>query len=178
MKLFFVAVMLMSLNAFSSEALTNTKYYYGDINISSADGKIPYGKTVSLIKRIIEPDKKMITEIVLQPPRGQEAPHDIKTTLTRLESSNVFSAVDDGRTFEGTLSFEGKEWAWNKWVYDIKLKDGSKLQGEGALDESGIKTRKMFFNPSGQATLLIEDVKAITSDEYDSRHKRMMEGKK
>lgn len=154
----------------------NTKYYYGDVMISSADGKTPYGKSVSLIKRTVDPAQDMITEIVLQPPRDpKQKPKDINTVLKRVGSTNVFSTSDDANTFNGKLIFTGTEWSWNSWTYDIKLADGSKLNGKGLHDAVGIKTEKTFYKPDGGASLLIrEDLKSISSDEYDSRHKQMM----
>lgn len=154
----------------------NTQYYYGEVIISSPDGKIPYGKSVSLIKRTVDPANNTISEIVLQPPRDpKQKPKDINTTLKRIESSNVFFASDDEKTFEGKLTFTGSEWSWNNWTYDIKLADGSKLDGVGVLDSAGIKTQKTFYKPDGKASILIkEDVKSISSAEYDAQHKKMM----
>lgn len=154
----------------------NTKYYYGEVSLSSADGKIPYGKSVSLIKRTVDPAKEVITEVVLQPPRNtQQKPKDINTTLTRIGSSNVFSATDDEHTFDGKLTFAGTDWNWENWTYDIKLLDGSKLNGSGLMDSIGIKTQKTFYKPDGTASVLLkEDLKSINSDEYELRHKQIM----
>lgn len=159
---------------------TNTKYYYGEVLISSPDGKTPYGKSVSLIKRTVDPANSIITEIVLQPARDpKQKPKDINTVLKREGSTNVFSTADDAKTFSGKLTFTGAEWSWNNWTYDIKLADGSKLDGKGVHSEAGIKTEKTFYKPDGVASILIkEDVKYISSDEYNSRHKQMMDGTK
>lgn len=155
---------------------TNTKYYYGEVSMSSSDGKTPYGKTVSLIKRTINPAKEIITEMVLQPPRNpQQKTKDIYTTLTRLGTSNVFSVTDDEHTFQGQMTFEGDEWNWNRWTYEIKLLDGSRLKGTGLHDAIGIKTQKTFYKPDGTASVLLkEDLNSINSEEYETRHKQMM----
>lgn len=154
----------------------NTKYYFGEVFISSPDGKTPYGKSVSLIKRIVDPSQQTISEIVLQPSRDpKQKPKDINTTLKRAGNSNIFLATDDEKKFEGKLTFAGAEWDWNNWTYDIKLADGSKLTGIGVMDLAGIKTEKTFFKSDGKASILIkEDVKVINSDEYEAKHKQIM----
>lgn len=176
--LFLVLVLSGCATSLKPQALpeATTKFYFGEVIMSSPDGKIPYGKSVSLIKRTVDPANNTISEIVLQPPRDpKQKPKDINTILKRVESSNVFSAADDEKKFEGKLTFTGSEWSWNNWTYDIKLADGSKLDGVGVLDASGIKTQKTFYKPDGKASILIkEDVKLISSAEYDAQHKKMM----
>jgi hypothetical protein len=154
----------------------NTKYYFGEVLISSPDGKTAYGKSVSLIKRVVDPSQQTISEIVLQPSRDpKQKPKDINTTLKRAGNSNTFLATDDEKKFEGKLTFTGDEWSWNNWTYDIKLADGSKLTGIGVMDLAGIKTEKTFFKPDGKASILIkEDVRVINSEEYAAKHKQIM----
>lgn len=156
-------------------ASLDAKYYFGDVAIRSPDGKTSYGKTVSLVKRVIDPDKNQIIEFVLQPPRlPQQKPKEIKTTLTRLANSSEFSAEDDDRTFTGKMNFSGTEWSWDRWTYEIELKNGSRLTGSGTIDSSGLKTEKIFVQPDGTTSVLIkEDLKAIEQREYD-RHRAEM----
>lgn len=154
---------------------SNVEYYYGDVIFFSPDEKTIYGKSVSLVKRIIDPSNNTITEIVEQPPRDRkQQPINIRTVLTRLGNLNIFSAIDDGHTFSGSLSFSGSEWNWDKWTYEIKMSDGSKLDGIGFIDAAGLKTQKTFYKPDGKASVkLKENLNTINSAEYDIRHKEI-----
>ncbi|MBI4924292.1 MAG: hypothetical protein HY843_00075 [Bdellovibrio sp.] len=68
--------------ALGGDRLT-ASYYYGYVNVFSPDGSKPLGKTVSLVKRIINQKEKRIIEAVLQPSRNpNQKPKDIVTTLT------------------------------------------------------------------------------------------------
>lgn len=174
--LFFILAACATLPDRKIAQVQDVEYYYGDVNLSSADGKISYGKFSSLVKRIIDPANKTITEIVLQPPRNpQQQPKDINTKLTQIGNSNVFQAVDDGHTFEGKMTFEGSEWKWNQWSYEIELLDGSTLKGTGLIDSEGIKTQKMFYKPDGTASVLLkEDLKSIDSTKYKAHHDQII----
>lgn len=151
-------------------------YYYGDVLILSPDGGARIGKTVSLVKRSIEPDAGRIVETVLQPPRNpKDAAKDIVTTMRRIGETGEFAAEDEGRTFSGTLTFAGADWVFNRWTYAIEMKDGSRLAGEGTLDEQGIKTDKLFSDPQGAARFrLKEDLRAISADEYLARRREIL----
>jgi hypothetical protein len=153
-----------------------TQFFFGDVVMTSPDGKVPYGKTVSLVKRQVNPSAKTITETILQAPRDpRQKPKDIVTTLTWVKDSNEFAVRDADGTFAGSMTFAGADWSWNQWTYDITLTDGSRLTGSGSLDSGGIKTEKTLLDPSGKpAVHLQEDLRSIPSEEYQLRHKQLM----
>lgn len=154
----------------------NVKYYYGEINKSSGDGKNSYGKSFSLVKRTIDAGKGIITEIALQPPRDpKKKMKDIHTILTRVGNTNEFTVTDLESTFSGKIIFEGtEEWNWHQWKYDIKLESGRKLGGKGSVSPDGIKTEKIIYRKSGKPFIqLKEELKPITAEEYEQKHKQL-----
>lgn len=147
-------------------------FFYGMVKFTSPDGKRLFGESTSLVKRVVQPAAWRIEEIVAQPGRKPgDPPVEHITQLSRIGnvgSSATFGAVDVGKTFTGTLSFKGAEWAWESWTYDIALAAGGKITGEGTLSKDGIRTRKNMFNKEGQPTVLVaEDLRPITEQKYN-----------
>ena len=95
------------------------------------------------------------------------------TKLTQTDKNNVFTATDDAKSFSGTLTFEGENWKWSNWTYDIEMTNGSgKIVGEGKLTSSGVETTKKFILPDGKEQVLItENLKEITKEEYEKLKK-------
>lgn len=152
----------------TNNAILNTHYYYGEVKITSPDGKIPYGAVKhSLVKRTIDEKGKTIIEYVNQDGKM------FNTKLTQTDKINVFTATDDAKSFSGTITFAGEDWKWNNWTYDIEMADGSgKILGDGKLSASGLETTKKFVLPNGkQQVLITENLKEITKEEYEKLKK-------
>jgi hypothetical protein len=140
----------------------STKYYYGEVTTTSADGVVPYGPVItSLVKRIVDSKANMITEIVKQD--GQT----IYTELKQDGGSNSFSVADKTNMFEGVVLFNEEN--WNSWTYDIVMKNKSgKIVGTGAVNAEGITTEKYFVNSKDVKTVkIIDKLKEITEEEYN-----------
>ena len=154
----------------------STSYYYGSVEFFSPDGKTPFGKTVSLIKREINPLENKIVEAVIQPPRNQsDKSKEFIATMTRVSDTNEFLGTDPEHSFTGTQVFQGQGWSLPLWSYDIRLKDGGRITGTGSLDSEGIKTNKLFASAAGAPTVLMkEDLRAITSSEYAKRRQELL----
>jgi len=148
-----------------SKQQSSIKFYYGEVKTTSPDGKIPYGPVkYSLVKRTIDPANKMIIELVNQDEIV------FKTVLTQTDSKQIFN-VTDNKSFKGIITFEGKEWKWDKWTYDITMTDKSgKIIGSGELKENTLLTRKIFVTSDGTEQVLItEALKEISETEYNSK---------
>lgn len=162
-----ITVRSSSMNIINNDIL-NTHYYYGEVNTTSPDGKTPYGPVKhSLVKRTIDEKGKTIIEDVMQDGKM------FNTKLTQTDKNNVFTATDDAKSFSGTLTFEGENWKWSNWTYDIEMTNGSgKIVGEGKLTSSGVETTKKFILPDGKEQVLItENLKEITKEEYEKLKK-------
>lgn len=146
---------------------TSIKFYYGEVKTTSPDGTIPYGPVkYSLVKRTIDPSNKMIIELVKQ---GDKV---FNTVLSQTDSKQIFNVIDDNKSFSGIITFDGKEWEWNKWTYDIAMTDKSgKIIGNGELKQNLILTRKVFVAADGTEKVLItESLKEISEVEYNSKN--------
>lgn len=162
---------LFSLQLF---AATSTGYFYGEMTYYSADGNQAMGTTMSLVERTVNPEENIITELVFQPsnqPGGEV--RRFTTYLKREDKTNVFNTSDLAGSFSGKVTFEGKEWAWDKWTYDIQV-SGGRLTGTGALSAAGIVTEKNFMKKDGTVVQKIrENLKTITKKQYQKRLKEM-----
>jgi hypothetical protein len=163
-------------NRWSRRSSAAVGYYFGTVALVSPDGKTPYGKTVSLVKREIRPEENAIVESVIQPPRKPtDNAREFIATMTRIAGTNEFEAADSGQTFSGRLSFEGRDWSLPRWTYDIRLKEGGRILGTGWLESEGIKTEKRFLGPDGKPTISMkEDLRSISRDEYARRRREML----
>ena len=86
-----------------------------------------------------------------------------------MPGSAIFKASDKTDSFSGELSFDGEEWNWDRWTYNIAMSDGSgTITGAGTLDERGITTEKQFSSPDGVVRVVIkESLGRISEAEFE-----------
>ena len=109
--------------AVALKAAGGTAYYYGQVSFLSPDGKLPYNKTDSVVKRETLDGGARIIETVTQPGSGHGMrPKEFVTELKRRKKTLVYDASDAGGAFTGTLTYKDPE--LKTWTYNIKLKDG------------------------------------------------------
>ncbi|MDG1841548.1 MAG: hypothetical protein P8I93_04280 [Crocinitomicaceae bacterium] len=159
MRLLFVFVFLLGLVSCG----VKPKYYYGEVQFSSPDGKIFYGSTKSLVKRQILEKEAKIIETVKQD--GQIIP----TILFRKNNTNEFIASSADEDFTGGIIFEeGEDWKWTKWKYNIFLpKEKLILIGKGELLNNIIKTEKFLIDEKGEKKVkLTEELKELKKKEF------------
>lgn len=162
-------ISLFGCNGVSSDKkeTNSTKYYYGEVITTSADGTIPYGPVkYSLVKRTVFADSKTIKELVKQD--GQV----FDTDLTQVENSNQFSAKDSVGSFDGLVTFSDEK--RNNWTYDITFKTApGKIIGNGVIDAEGIKTEKYFLDSAGvKMVKIVENLKEISEEGYSKLEKK------
>ncbi|HCC46503.1 MAG TPA: hypothetical protein DEQ38_00040 [Elusimicrobia bacterium] len=145
------------------KAAGGAAYYSGQASFFSPDGRLPYGKTDSVVKREILDGGARIIETVTQPGNSPSMqPKQIVTELKRRKKTLIYAASDAGGTFSGTVTF--KDGDLKSWTYNIKLKAGGAVKGSGKLDAEGIKTEKQLTG--GRPMLVKEDLKTISEEEY------------
>ncbi len=133
----------------AQQTQTQTRFYVGTMTTTSPDGAQAYGPPQEIAaRRTLDRRAETIDEYVVHPGRAYP---------TRLRRSGedgtmvVFSAEDEARSFSGTVSFEGPEWAWTAWTYDLLLTDGTgTLHGSGSLSAHTIETDKLFVDADGR----------------------------
>jgi hypothetical protein len=150
--------------AVTLKADAGTAYYFGPAAFFSPDGRLPYGKTDSAVKREVLDGGARILETVTQPAPGHGMrPKESVTELKRRKQTLVYSASDDKGTFSGTVTF--KDPALKSWTYKIKMAKGGELTGSGSLSGEGIKTEKKITGP-GRPMLVREDLKPVSEENY------------
>ena len=150
--------------AVTLKADAGTAYYFGPAAFFSPDGRLPYGKTDSAVKREVLDGGARIIETVTQPaPAPGMRPKESVTELKRRKQTLVYTASDDKGTFSGTVTF--KDPALKSWTYKIKMAKGGEITGTGSLSEEGIKTEKRITGP-GRPMLAREDLKPVSEENY------------
>ena len=161
---FLIVLVCSSFKNITNNDILETHYYYGEVKVTSPDGKTPYGPVkYSLVKRTIDEKEKTIIEDVRQD--GKQ----FNTKLSQTKEDNVFTATDEDKSFSGTMTFTGDKWKWTNWTYNIEMTNGSgKIVGEGRLTSSAIETIKKFVLPNGKEQVLItEHLNEISKQEYE-----------
>ena len=131
-------------------------YYVGIVTTTSPDGVQAYGPPLTIaVRRTLDVAAATIDEYVVHP--GKAYPTRLRRTEVR-GARVVFVAEDDARSFSGTVTFAGPDWAWTAWNYDIVLRDGSgSLRGTGLAADRSIDTDKLFIGPDGQPRARIRE---------------------
>jgi len=137
-------------------------YYYGEVVFFTPDGRLPYGKTESAVKREILDNGARILETVNQPaPSPSMPPKTIVTELKRRKGL-VYDASDPGRPFTGPPPLQAAE--RKDLSHNIKLKAGGTVKGSGSLTAEGIKTAKQLTG--GRPMSVKEDLKTVSEEQY------------
>lgn len=116
------------------------EHYVGGGRVSDLDETIGYFEMkVIAYEKTIRPGANQLLERVYQEGR------DFEVTMTRREGGAVFDVVDRDDGYDGTLTFEGAEWDWNTWAYDLNLKEpvGS-VTGTGSVTAETLETNKVY----------------------------------
>ena len=152
-----------------ADAVADTvSYYRGQAQQLAPDGERPIGSFATAVKRVVSPERGVIVETVLQPGRrgGLEA-RELGAVLTRVPGTGRFEVDSESGGFKGAIEFSGVEWNWDRWTYDLRLKDGGRLKGEGERDREGIRTTKRVFNETGNPVVIVkEDLRVTDAEEY------------
>jgi hypothetical protein len=164
-----IILLPISLTVFAAEK--KMQYFSGNIQVSSVDGKIPYGSSYpSISRRIVDFEGGSVNECVFQ--KGKL----FITVMTRTGNPLIFTANDSEGSFKGVLMF-GDE-SLSSWSYDIEVfapnkgKITGKLPDKGAkIDEAaGTMTIKKVFN---NQVLISEEYKSISKEDYENAIKQV-----
>lgn len=166
---------LFALVACSSAVAQSAKpatiaYYLLDSTIRTANGR-QVGSSVSLVKRITQPDKGTIEEHVLSL-RGSEPGKELVTILKPDGSKVKISA--EGFEGEGTLS--GPEWAWSGMQFTVKMPEQKMIvEGKDEFAADRMSAEKRILGADGQPRNLIhEEGPAISAAVYEALHSRLI----
>ena len=146
----------------TSQEADSIEYYRGQSQDSSPDGKVLYGiPRVMLLKRVISPSKKSITEFV------NVGLKTFRRVLSQVDDTKVFKIKSVPFTHQGTITFTGPSWRWKQWAYTVDLlREGSMI---GTATEKGkiLKIQLHISGPKGKATGLVrQNLKRVKSNEY------------
>lgn len=96
-----------------------------------------------ILERQILRDENKIVE--LRTARAQTE----RVEMLRSGESARFEAVSDMGP-SGSVTFEGEEWAWDRWRYDLKMSDGSgRVEGSAVVRGDELVIERWFVTPDG-----------------------------
>ena len=131
----------------------STSYYIGRYLILAPKKLKAFAPPrVLVMRRIVMKSSNRVVEIVDH--RGGH----FETYYQRIEKSNRFVVTNRKKTFMGIVTFEGKDWLWNKWSYALTLLNGKGLMtGKGILSGNSLKTEKVLILPNGHYRVRIRE---------------------
>lgn len=149
------------------KAADGVSYYYGSVSFLSPDGRLPYRKTETVVRREIMENGDRILETVSQPSYSPSMKPEITVTeLRRRGKTLVYDASDRGRTFSGTVTF--RDTALMSWTYEIKMQDGSAVTGKGELTKERLLTEKQLTGVK-RPMMIRDDLKSVSEGVYRMR---------
>jgi hypothetical protein len=138
-------------------------YLRGQMLTSSPDGATPYGPAVEVLaKRTTDLARG---EIVEDSWHGKEH----HKTFFRLRAGTlVFDVSDEKKTFEGTVTFQTRDWLRGSVSYDIKMLDHSgTITGTGTWAGDTYSTNKLFSDPTGTPRArMTETLKIVAKEDF------------
>jgi hypothetical protein len=176
LKLFLLAAGLLVLFVSSAPAQTtpdaNTVYYLGEVKMSSPTG-LPFGSSISLVKRTISPAENKIVEIV-----ASIDAREIKeyTTVFEIKGSD-FTVKDQEGTFSGGGKLTGPVWAWTGWTYSVDMlgERKGKLTAQDTVTPDGLVVTKSYAGADGKVQVVFnEALKPISAQMYDLLHAKLV----
>jgi hypothetical protein len=155
--LLFLAACVSSRKTQSYSGPAEVQYFTGNIQVSSLDGKTPYGPPYeSTVRRTVRAADGMIEECVLQ--KGKL----FYTLITRTSQPLVFDAVDTDGAFSGKLTYADD--SLTSWSYDIQVTSPNQGVLSGKLPDYGAVINKANKKMSIKK---IWEGKTLISENYD-----------
>ncbi|MDD5629881.1 MAG: hypothetical protein PHU21_12500 [Elusimicrobia bacterium] len=148
-----------------------TAYYYGEVSAFSPDGRLPYNKTESAVKRQVLEGGALVRETTTVPGIAPSMPPTETILELRRRGRSLAYGVSGSGGASGTVRFASPE--LKAWTCEVRLKDGGSLTGSGEIRPDGMRSRKTL---SGVARPMAvgEDLKPVTESEYRMRLYEML----
>lgn len=170
--LIFLFILILSFNSqVFAENIDKTTYYIGESKMTSPQG-IPYGSSISLIKRtILEKENKIIEDVISL---DLKRPCSEFITIFDVKENN-FKISDNKKTFSGDGILTGEKWNWNGWKYDVALNNNAGfIKGEDNIINNEIIVKKEFYNKDKKVTVKFnEQFKPISKEFFEIIYKNI-----
>ena len=147
-----------------------TEYYSGEVSFLSPDSSTSFGKTTSVVKRVINKKKAFILETVVQPDSGSKLNYQTHISkLVRIKNTANFLVSDPDNTYSGEVAFTGDDWNWSEWTYDLTMATGEKIRGNGRITLDGMETEKQFLREGTVVMNIKEVLLKVSEREYQKK---------
>jgi len=138
------------------------QFLQGTSTTTSPDGSIPYeGPTPVLAKRTVDATNGTILE------ESWHGGEYRKNLATLRPGTLIFDVSDEGKTYEGTLTFATEDWVYGSVTYDIAMATGNgTITGTGVWDNGTYTTDKMYSENGAAVAKIVESLGTITEDAF------------
>lgn len=140
--------------------------YFGGINtLLSPDGKFQ-GASEALIKRVVDRENGTITDSVLDDGRL------VEVVMRRTDDPRVLSVEPEDGSYAGTLTFTPDPWNATEWTYDIRMRDGTRIEGVGRDNGEALVIEKDVVGADGRVrTRMMDRLPRIQPTIYEAKRR-------
>lgn len=140
--------------------------YFGGLNTRmSPDGEF-LGGSEALIKRVIDRENGTITDSVLDDGRL------VEVVMRRTNDPRVLSIEPEDGSYTGTLTYTPDPWSATEWTYEIRMRDGTTIEGVGRDNGEALVIEKDVVGADGRVqTRLLDRLPRIQPSIYDAKRR-------
>jgi hypothetical protein len=142
--------------------------YYGWTSFFSPDGRLPYHKAETALRREVLQDGALVRETIARPGPAPGMPPELTVIELRRRDRSLF--YDAGGAFAGTVLFKSPRLA--AWSLDLKAQAGGSLTGSGKASSSTYRARQLISGTARPMLLQVE-LSAVTGEEHEARLREM-----
>jgi hypothetical protein len=151
-----------------SKGALPTIYYGGISSRVSTDGEF-LGATESLIKRGVDRQNGTIIDSVLKENRL------VQVALRPTANPNVLSVEHGDGSYSGTVTFTPDPWSATEWTYDLRVRDGTSIEGTGKDNGEALLIEQYVVGADGQRQIqIVERLPRIKQSTYDAKRKALV----
>jgi hypothetical protein len=152
----------------ASKGALPTIYYGGVSSQASTDGKF-LGASEALIKRVLDRQNGTIIDSVLKEKRL------VQVVFRPTANSNVLSVEHGDGSYSGTLTFTPDPWSATEWTYDLRVRDGTSIEGTGKDNGEALLIEQYVVGADGQRQIqIVERLPRIKQSTYDAKRKALV----
>lgn len=145
-------------------AANSVSHYFGRSVFLSPDGRLPYNKTETALKREVLEGGALVRETFTRPGAAPGVPPELVVIeLRRREGSLTYEAKG---SFSGAVTFKSPR--LRDWALDLKAGAGGSMTGSGTASSSGYRVERRLLGVA-RPMLIKEELKAVSAEEHDRR---------
>jgi hypothetical protein len=140
--------------------------YFGGISTLQSPGGEFLGASEALIKRVVDRENGTITDSILDDGRL------VEVVMRRTDDPRVLSVEPEDGSYAGTLTFNPDPWTATEWAYDIRLHDGTTIEGVGRDNGEALVIERSVVGADGRVrTRMLDRLPRIQPTIYEAKRR-------